>query len=152
MVQAKSLTRRVFTLAIAAMALAACASGPTIKDTLGELPGPPAGHARIYFYRTAIPFLVAVQPDIIVNSKKVGTSTFGAVFYRDALPGRYEVFLTSDKDNPLSLTAVAGQSYFVKTVVGLGISGSKLVAEMVEEERAQQEVKEMTLVDPSTVK
>ncbi len=63
----------------------------------GVLPAPNAGQGRIYFYRPRGSLFPAVEPDVIVNDRKVGVSVQGEAFYRDAYPGDYEIFLTSDQ-------------------------------------------------------
>jgi hypothetical protein len=64
--------------------------------------------ARIFFYRTENPFLIALEPEIVVNGKAVGRAIHGDAFYRDAKPGRYEIFLAGDHFNIVGshLTAV----------------------------------------------
>ncbi len=128
--------------------LNACAVGPPLSETHGELPEASEGMGRIYFYRTDIPLLTALEPAVIVNSKLVGHSQHATVFYRDAMPGRYEVFLESDTENVLKFTIASGQVQFIKTFIDLEITGTELAIELVEEELGRQEVHSLTLLEP----
>ncbi len=125
--------------------LGACSGspGPPPEHGTATAAPPPAltgNHGRIYFYRTAFPWMVAVEPDVIVNGQRVGSSRHDRYFHKDAAPGRYEVFLTSDPEHPLYLTVEAGRTRFVKTVVRFAATGTKLTAELVEESEARREI------------
>lgn len=129
----------------AALGVAGCAT-PSSQPPLDlevELSSPPAGEGRIVFYRNAVPFLVAVEPEIIVNGQKVGTAAFERYVYRDARPGRYEVFLTSDKDNPVYFTLRAGETRYVKAVFTIGITGTKLTASLIEEAEGRADLESL---------
>ncbi len=132
-------------LILASLWLAACATatGPSMKQQYGGLLEPPAGMGRIYFYRTSVPWMATVKPDVIVNGKNVGTSRFDRYFFRDAQPGRYEVFLTSDPDRPIYFTLASGQVQFVKAVVRWTLIGTKLTAKVVEEAEGRQAVENL---------
>ncbi len=122
--------------------LGACAGGqgPALERGAAAPVTPLEENGRIYFYRTAFPWMVAVEPDVIVNGRRVGSSRHDRFFHKDAAPGRYEVFLTSDPDQRLYLTVEAGQARFVKTVVRFTATGTKLTAEQVEEAEARREI------------
>ena len=116
--------------------LAESATSPTI-----DLPSPPPpGQGRIYFYRSDLPLMVALAPEVIVNGRQIGEAAYEAVFYRDALPGRYEVFLASSPEEPIYFSLAAGDLRFVKTVVDIGLTGTSLTAELVEEAKARREI------------
>ncbi len=100
---------------------------------------PPPGMARIFFYRTENPFLVALEPEIVVNGKAIGRAVHGQAFYRDAKPGRYEVFLSGDRDNVLRFLVAPGERVFVKTEVDFNIVGSHLTAVRVLESTGRPE-------------
>ena len=84
--------------------------------------------------------MAALEPDVIVNGRRVGTSRHDRFFYKDARPGRYEVFLTSDPDAPVYLELEAGEARFVKTVVRFALSGTKLTAKVMEQAEGRREV------------
>lgn len=102
-------------------------------------PAPP-GQGRIYFYRSDLPVMLALAPEVIVNGRRVGEAAYESVFYRDAQPGRYEVFLASDPDEPIYFSLAAGDLRFVKTVVEIGLAGTSLSAELIEEAKARREI------------
>ena len=133
-----------------ALSLGACARSdpPGATLALEQVPAPAAGSGRIYFYRTDVPLLVAVEPDIIVNGRKVGAAAFERVFYRDAKPGRYEVFLTSDEDSPVYFTLAAGETRYVKAVIDLGVTGTRLRPELVEEAEARAAIAKQKVTAP----
>ena len=101
---------------------------------------PPPGQGRIYFYRSNLPLMLALAPEVIVNGRRVGEAAYERVFYRDALPGRYEVFLASDPDAPLYIDLAAGELRFVKTVIDVGLTGTRLSAALVEESQGRREI------------
>ena len=139
------------TLLAFGLVLAACArSGPPAATlALEEVPAPAADSGRIYFYRTDVPLLVAVEPDIIVNGQKVGAAAFERVFYRDAKPGRYEVFLTSDEDSPVYFTLAPGETRYVKAVIDVGFTGTRLRPELVEEGEARAAISQLRVTAPA---
>ena len=133
-----------------ALTVAACAGRGVPPGTLAleQVPEPAAGSGRIYFYRTDVPLLVAVEPDIIVNGRKVGAAAFERVFYRDAKPGRYEVFLTSDEDSPVYFDLAAGETRYVKAVIDLSVTGTRLRPELVEEAEARAAIAKQKVTAP----
>ena len=100
---------------------------------------PPPGLARIFFYRTENPFLVALEPEVVVNGRSVGRSVHGRAFYRDAKPGRYEIFLAGDRDNVLRFKAAPGERIYVKTEIDFNLVGSHLTVVRVVETTGRPE-------------
>ena len=113
------------------------ADGPTL---IAAPSPPPPGQGRIYFYRSDLPVMLALAPEVIVNGRRVGAAAYETVFYRDARPGRYEVFLASAPDEPIYFSLGAGDLRFIKTVVEVGFAGTWLSAELVEEDKARREI------------
>ena len=132
--------------------LAACAGEARAPsrpaDRAAVLPAPNAGQGRIYFYRPRGSLFPAVEPDVIVNGRKVGVSVQGEAFYRDAYPGDYEIFLTSDRERFLILSIEPGKTKFVRTSVAFSLLGSRLTPKLVQEMRGRHEVRDLTLVEP----
>ena len=142
---------RAFAPLIAGLLLAACAGGSenasrpldwAAQEALA------ADRARIYFYRPADSLFPAIRPEVIVNGRLVGISRPGEIFFRDAFPGRYEIYLVGEEERTLSLTLAAGESRYVRTSIDLALLGPKLAPEDVEEADAQQEIKGLQLVEP----
>ncbi|MEM7171505.1 MAG: DUF2846 domain-containing protein [Pseudomonadota bacterium] len=134
---------------LAILTVGACSVGPPITESYGSLPEPEDGKGRIYFYRTNVPLLMALEPAIIVNQKLVGHARHATVFFQDTLPGRYEVFLESDRGNVLSFTIGAGQLRFVRTYVDFTITGTELTLELVEEDKGRLDAESLTMQEPA---
>ncbi len=140
-------------LLLCAVALLAACAGETRApsrpaDSVAVLPKPNPDQGRIYFYRPRGLLFSAVEPDVIVNGRKVGVSVQGEAFYRDAYPGDYEIFLTSDREQFLILSIKPGKTQFVRTTVAFSLLGSRLTPKLVQEIRGRHEVRDLTLVEP----
>jgi hypothetical protein len=123
--------------------------GPAPQEVLG-LPAPEEGQGRIVFYRPHGSLFPALRPDVVVNGRKVGTSVTGDLFHRPARPGRYEIFLANDSDEPLMLTLAAGEVAYVRTSVAFGLTGPHLSPKVVEEDKARREITNLAQPTPST--
>ena len=108
--------------------------------------GPASGLGRIYFYRDEEAFMAAVEPGIIVNGKWVGTARYGEVFFRDALPGRYEVFSTHNDDDVAAFTLAEGEQVYIKTVPRLDGLSTELTAVKVAPDTGAAEIRALELV------
>ena len=105
---------------LAVLALAGCATGPTLHETRASLPPAPTDKARIYFYRTGSPIGSAIQPSIMLNSQKIGDSVPGGVFFCDVKPGTYAATVSTEVEKSAVINAAAGQQYYVKMDWGFG--------------------------------
>lgn len=123
-------------------------SGPSLNEQYGGVPLPPEGLGRIYVYRGDFPMFSALAPDVIINGQKVGEAAFASLFHRDAKPGRYEAFLTSDEENPVYFYLAAGQSQFLKAFIDLRVTGTKIALELVPEAQGRGEVADLNTEDP----
>ena len=129
--------------------LAACVTqGRPVTGTVAEIAAEPPGSGlgRIYFYREEEAFLAAVEPGIIVNGKWVGTARYGEVFFRDALPGRYEVYATDNDDDIVSFTLAEGETVYIRTEPHLDGISTLLTATRVDAEIGREETAELELV------
>jgi hypothetical protein len=104
---------------------------------------PDGAVGRFYFYRTQDPMLIAVQPDLIVNGRKVGVSRAGEIFYRDAKPGRYKIFTTSDPDIPILVNLLAGQIRYIRTAPQLRFLGMRIGPQLIDPGLATKEIKNL---------
>ncbi len=93
----RRLAQHLFAAALGLALLSGCAVGPKLKEIHAEPPGPEPGQARIYFYRPLDAFLIARETEVVINDKRIGLAVSGAVFYRDALPGRYRIHTVDDE-------------------------------------------------------
>jgi len=128
---------------LAALALGgflATASGPGAAEPAPAVEAPPPELARIYFYRQAQPLMMALSPDVIVNGKAVGDLSLGEVFFRDARPGRYRVFMAGDPETVVELSLAAGEIGFVRCTLRIGLGTTRLSAESVAAPAAAAEI------------
>lgn len=136
---------------LAAGWLAAC-SMPLEGDDHPVAAAPPPGlradQARLYFYRPNDSLFPAIRPEVIINGRKVGLSVVGEAFYRDARPGRYVIFLTSDDDDRLDLTLAPGEVHYVRTSIVLSWLGPHLSPTSVEADQGERELQNLVLVEP----
>ena len=116
-----------------------CSSGPAGAEA-PAIEAPPPELARIYFYRQAQPLMVALSPDVIVNGKAVGDLSLGEIFYRDARPGRYRVFLSGDPEHVVEFSLASGEIGFVRCTLRIGLGTTRLSAESVADTEARQEI------------
>jgi hypothetical protein len=135
---------------LAAVWLTACSTPLEVPEQPGAAPPLDlrAGQARLYFYRPSESLFPAVRPEVIINGRKVGVSVVGEAFYRNAQPGRYEIFLTSDDDDRLTVTLAPGEVHYVRTSIALSWLGPHLSPTSVEAEQGALELQGLVLVEP----
>lgn len=127
----KNLSRRLVVASLAVL-LAACASGPKLTEIQSSIPALKANEGRIYFYRSNSFVGGGVQPGIIVNGAEVGKSVPGGFFFVDLPPGAVEVSTKTEVEKKLSLTLDAGQTRYVRTVIGIGLFVGRVYPELVD--------------------
>lgn len=122
------------------------AQAPTPEAPTPETPAaadrfaPPEGKGRLVFYRTGVPFLIALEPQFVVNDRAVGRAVHDRVMLRDALPGRYQVFMASDPSTVISFDLHAGEVKFIKAVIDFSLVGSHISATEVDARVAREEI------------
>lgn len=100
-------------------------------EPMTAVEAPPPALARIYFYRQFTPLLIALSPEVIVNGKSVGDLSLGEVFFRDARPGRYRIFLAGDPEGVLELDLAAGEIGFVRATLRVGLTSTRIAPEEI---------------------
>ena len=145
-----TILRRLIPL-LAAGWLAAC-SGQFKTEYPPVVTAPPsdlrADQARLYFYRPSDSLFPAIRPAVIINGRKAGTSVVGEAFYRDAQPGRYVIFLTSDDDERLTVTLAPGEIHYIRTSISMTWLGPHLAPESVTSDQGERELQSLILVRP----
>ncbi len=127
--------------ALLGLVLALGIAGRPAQADAGFLAEPPPPQlARLYFYREPKPLLIALNPDVIVNDRSVGAISMGEVFFRDARPGRYRIFLSGDPAHVLELTLNAGETVFVRATLRIGLGSTRISAERIAAEVARAEI------------
>lgn len=128
--------RRAFLAGLGALLLAPAAA----RGGSFPVQPPPQGLGRFYFYRPEEPLLLTVRPAVIVNGKAVGYLARGALFFRDARPGRYEAFLENDARKVVALRLAEGQIAFLRASLDLGLGTTRLSLALVDPEVALSEI------------
>jgi len=140
-----SLTRRVAVVALAAL-LGACASGPKLAEMKSSIPAIKSGEGRVYFYRSSSMMGAAIQPNVLVNGTVVGESKPGGFFFVDLPPGAVQVSTSSEVEKKLSLTLEAGQTRYVRTVIGFGLLVGRVYPELVDDAEGAKALAETSYI------
>lgn len=128
-------------------ALTACAVGPRLDEIDGGPIAPPEGKARIYFYRPIDAFLIARETEFVVNDMRVGKAISGAVFYRDALPGKYRIHTADDDSSVVNLELHAGDIGFVRAQSNSGGLRFVISAVLVDPGTGELEARHLVMTD-----
>lgn len=102
------------TLILAMVVAGALFSGAAAAVVSGN---PPPGYARIWLYRDYQPYISLKRPYVRFNGRIVGVSEPGGTFYRDVLPGRYDITVDSqgqDAHQFARATVAAGQQIYAE--------------------------------------
>jgi hypothetical protein len=113
-----ALPRGILVAAVLGMLATANCAGPAPTGSLA-IPPIPAGEARIWFYRDDEPYAGKGRPAIAANGAYIGVAELGGAFYRDVLPGRYQVTVETtgmDFGQASSLDLAAGGEAYIKIV------------------------------------
>ena len=105
--------------------LSACASGPKYEEVHATFPDIAAGNGRIFFYREAVFFGDAVQPEVKLNGQIVGLAQPDGFFFADRPAGDFEVLTSTEVDGRLRFTLDEGETRYVKLTIQMGTSTSK---------------------------
>lgn len=125
------------------------AAGKAAEQASLAIEPPPPDLARIYFYRQAAPLLLALAPEVIVNGRSVGSLDMGEVFFRDAKPGRYEIFLEDDTQHVIELRLAPGEIGYVRATLRIGFGTTRISAERISPTVATAEI--LAIDDPVEV-
>lgn len=131
--------------------LAACASGPKYKEASQGLPAPSAGTERIWFYRTAV-LGAAVQPEVKLNGRVVGTAVPNGCFYSDVAPGDYTVTTATELEKKLTFTLEQGQPRYVRLDISMGLFVGHVYGVLVDESKAKEELESTSYVGKPAAK
>ncbi|MCP5248498.1 MAG: DUF2846 domain-containing protein [Candidatus Accumulibacter sp.] len=126
--------------------LAACASGPKLAEMKSTIPTLSADQGRIYFYRSGSMIGAAVQPLIMLNGAVVGESKPGGFFFVDQAPGSQEVSTSTEVEKKLTFTLDAGQTRYVRTVIGIGFFVGRVYPELVDDATGQKELEDASYI------
>lgn len=88
---------------------------------------------------------IALTPEVIVNGKSIGPSEVESAFFRDARPGRYQIFLSNDPENVVDFTVAGGEMHFLKVLFTVDEQGPRLKLQRVDPAYA---INELRLLPP----
>jgi hypothetical protein len=133
-------------LSMACMLGGCATSGLTYNEAASASPKLQSGLGRIYFYRSNIPLGLAVQPDIKLNGVKVGSAVPNGFFFVDRPPGKYEISATTETEEKVPITLMAGETKYVQFYLTPGILLPHANLNPVVREKAMQEMADLRLV------
>ena len=111
---------RFLSAVLIVLMMAACATGPSLKEQAAALPDLETGQARVYFYCTSVAG-GASQPAVLLNGQQVGDATPRSVFFRDVAPGKYSV-TTTMTSQVVTFDVAAGDKKYVKLSYGFSFN------------------------------
>jgi hypothetical protein len=126
-------------IALALVAAAGCASGPSYKEVSKSFQPVAAQSGRIFFYRTAT-MGAAVQPEVKLNGETVGKSVPKGFFFVDRAPGDFTVTTTTEVKKALTFHLDAGQTRYVRLNIAMGFMAGHVFPELVEDSVGKAEL------------
>lgn len=131
--------KRLGVVALAMLALAGCASGPSYKEVSSSFKPVAAQNGRIFFYRVAS-MGAAIQPEVKLNGTAVGKAVPKGFFYVDRAPGDYEVTTTTEVKKALTFHLDPGQTRYVRLGVSMGFMAGHVYPELVDASEGKSEL------------
>ena len=140
------------TVLVAAMMLAACATGPTGSEILNV--GVKPGTARLVIYRTN-PVGLLIQPDFVVDGRKAGTAQPGAFVMCDLAPGKHSISVSnipialplSNAPDAITVTLRAGTTTYVRADPQMGIVAGTITLTHVADGQGRADVASLTRIE-----
>ncbi|TIH10490.1 DUF2846 domain-containing protein [Pseudomonas leptonychotis] len=140
---------KLFIAALGIAVLSGCASvpmdTPSADAALKSFPAPPADQAGLYIYRDSFAGQ-GLKKTVKIDGEVIGETANRTYFYRHISPGNHVLATESEfSDNAINLLAVAGQNYYVRQSIKMGVfvGGAKL--DVVPEETAQKHLQKCEL-------
>ena len=133
------ITRRNFLLTSGAVVLTGCQT-PGSVNLQGPLPSPDAGKGLIVFYRPASAAGAAIRFNINHSDGYVGQLTSGAVLFRQVNPGPQTFWSQVISQDAITINVSAGQTYFVRGDVLLGVYAGRPKFTQVSPEQGRREM------------
>lgn len=120
--------------------ITSCATGQLYQDvTFKELS---SADGRIYFYRNlAGGFGSGIRPPINIDGITVGRAMSGGFFYVDRPQGIYNISVKSDlQEKVVTIDLKRGQTYYVQLKTRVGLVTYRVIPEVVDPSKGQQEI------------
>ena len=134
--------RVMWLLLIASLGLFGCASGPPFQPEASV----PSDKAVIYVYRPSVMQGAVFIPDVTVGDNTPVALKNGGYFATFVLPGDVLVSISNVGKRSLTISATAGESYYVKGGT-IRMAGGYPALSLVPREAALPEIKECKLID-----
>ncbi len=134
--------RCMWLLLIASLGLLGCASGPPFQPEASV----PSDKALIYVYRPSVMHGAVYSPDVTVGGNAPVALRNGGYFTTFVLPGDVLVSISNVGKRSLTISAVAGESYYVKGGTLL-MAGGYPALSLVPREAALTEIRECKFID-----
>jgi hypothetical protein len=125
--------------AMIGLAFSGCATGPKFGEMGGTLPQLKSDSGRIYIYRTTI-LGTAVQPDVKLDGKVVGSAKPKGFFYVDCAPGNHQISSSTEVTRTLSLTLEPGQVRYVRLNLSMGFLVAHVYPELVDPDQGKNDL------------
>ena len=120
--------------------ITSCATGQLYQDvTFKDLS---SADGRIYFYRNkAGGFGSGIRPPINIDGITVGRAISGGFFYVDRPQGMYNISVKSDlQERVVTIDLKRGQTYYVQLQTRMGLVTGRIIPEVVDSSKGQQEI------------
>lgn len=129
---------------LSALLLSACA--PTLGPVFQKVDRAPEGAAVVYIYRPSSFIGGGVYYDVRANGVVVTTLYNGGYHPYVAKPGEVEFSAKTEATSSVTLDVKAGQTYYVRGTVGVGVFVGRPRLEVVPAEVAEKEIAETKLL------
>ena len=137
---------RLAVVAISTLLIAGCAS-VRFEDLL-NLPEAKEDQALVYFYRDSAFMGAALTYEVLEEEHLIGVLRSGTFFYTYSEPGRRTYWGHTTIRKSLVLEVAAGETYFIKGDISMGVLAGHPRLTVVEEERAKTSIAKLQYAVP----
>lgn len=154
----KGMIRRLLMMALvlSALVMSGCASVPMASksaDAQAKLFTPTTGKATVYIYRNEI-IGAAIKMPLLIDGIAIGDTAAKTYVEQVLPPGTHVITSKAENDATLSVSAQAGQTYYVWQEVKMGVLYARSKLHLVDEATGRNAVEECSLIqatNPLTV-
>lgn len=130
-----------------------CASVPMATpeaDLAAKQFTPAKGKANIYVYRNE-KFGAAVKVPVSVNGLAKGSTAAKTFFHWEVEPGQYKILSHAEKDDVVTVDAVAGSNNYVWQEIKMGAWSARTKLQKVDAKKGKKGVEECKLIAPPVI-
>ena len=149
------MSKHVVAAALAAALISGCASVPMESKEASvkakQFNPPAAGNAGLYIYRDSF-VGKALKKDVWLDGKCLG-ETAPDVFFYDEVKGDQEHKVSTESEfspNDLAIQTAAGQNYFIRQYIKLGVFVGGANLELINEAEAKKAISSLELAQKGT--